>query len=176
MMQSSPSVVPPKTDTLQLIDIHLPSEPADWPPAYGWWLLLALCLGLFVVALRYQLKRRKFKQQRQEIVTMVDALEGQLKKGQGVTALADLNTLLKRIAIQYYPRQEVASLSGEAWLQFLDNSGEMQNFTKGDGKLLAFTPYKADMPRDRRLQGLMVAVRQWIDVTLAKQSKQRGGQ
>ena len=160
-------------EQLQLADIHLPTGVADWPPAYGWWVLLAVLIILFLLGLRYQLKRRQQKQQQKALLEHIDHWEKKLKQGQGVSALAGLNTLLKRIALQYYPRQQVAHLSGQQWLAFLDKSVGMTSFVKGDGKLLETLPYQADMARDKRLAGLMVAVRQWTKLTLKQSWRQK---
>jgi hypothetical protein len=65
-VQASQTQVPQTQQTLAIADIHLPAEVGLWPPAIGWWLLLALlialftavCLGSYHVGRRYQQKWR----------------------------------------------------------------------------------------------------------------------
>ncbi len=50
--------------------------------------------------------------------------------------------LLRRVALHRYAREEVASLSGEAWLAFLDGAlGPDAPFQDGPGRVLGVGPY-----------------------------------
>lgn len=167
MTQALPTASDNTFEQLQLADIHLPKAATDWPPAYGWWILLICCISVFIILLRYQIKRRKLKSQQKKIQTQLQQLEQQLKKDQNVKTLAKINTLLKRIALQCYPQQEVSSLSGQQWLTFLDDSGQSKHFTQGDGQLLAVAPYQAEIPKQHNLTGLMTAVHHWVDTMIA---------
>lgn len=101
----------PTSSTLPLADIHLQAAPSIWPLAWGWWLVLFLILIVLIaglIQLSNQLKKNKAKNQ---------AL-GQLSKQ---TSLAGINVILKRAALSYFNRDEVAGLTGQYWLLFLDN-------------------------------------------------------
>ena len=128
----------------QLHDIHLPDNPGIWPLAVGWWILLAL---LLLIALWVFLKRRKqlkLKKQRDVIFAKLDRLEKHLKEKPSNHVIAEINTLLRQLAVNYYPRARIASLTGAQWLQFLDQSGKTQDFTKGAGRILIDAPYQPD--------------------------------
>ena len=98
---------------LSLEPLDLPAEPGWWPlPPFAWLVIGgALSFLLIVVALvawRYVRNRVKRKALRQlELIA----------RNQDVSAL---DTLLRRLALTYYPRRDVAGLTGEAWLRWLD--------------------------------------------------------
>ena len=56
-----------------------------------------------------------------------------------------MSTLLRRVCITIHPRAEVASLTGEAWLQFLDKQSGTQAFTQGEGRCLIEAPYQQNV-------------------------------
>ena len=58
-----------------------------------------------------------------------------------VAALRSVPALLKRSALAAYPRQTVASLAGEEWLRFLDDSYGGSGFSEGPGRLLLQAAY-----------------------------------
>lgn len=98
----------------QLKDIHLPAEVSPWPLSLAWWLILlvAICLiAAGIYAYRHYQKRTRIKRQ---------ALKELMTLQQNNCDLTALHQLLKRVALSCFPRQEVASLQGAAWLQFLD--------------------------------------------------------
>ncbi|MDD1781423.1 DUF4381 domain-containing protein [Enterovibrio sp. ZSDZ35] len=101
----------PTSNTLPLADIHLQAAPGLWPLAWGWWALLA-ALALIIVAVVYALRLRtqKRKAQKEAIKQLCDT-----------KTLGDINALLKRAALTYFPRHDVAKLTGHMWLTFLDN-------------------------------------------------------
>ena len=99
--------------TLPLADIHLQAIPGIWPLAWGWWLCILLTIGaVFVVA-------RQLKQYRAAQQARKEALQ-QLKALRQTERLSDINDLLRQAALSYFPRQQVAALTGESWLVFLD--------------------------------------------------------
>ena len=130
--------------TLELRDIHLPEPISWWPPAPGWWLLLGLIL-LTVAAVflfrRYQKKQALKKQ----VLAEFEILFELYNKEKNTTALVQsLSVLLRRACISFYPRSEAASLTGESWLQFLDDTGAEKAFQTEQGKLIASAPYLSE--------------------------------
>ena len=45
-----------------------------------------------------------------------------------------ISTVLKRTALAAWPREQVAALTGAAWLAFLDRTGRTTAFTDGAGR------------------------------------------
>ncbi|WP_428356972.1 DUF4381 domain-containing protein [Methyloprofundus sp.] len=128
-----------QTTELPLRDIHLPQAISWWPPAIGWW-ILAVLIPL-VIYLCYRVYKH---------ITRKTALKSAknhlklLRENQSLSKqekLVALSSLMRRTAISLYPRTAVASLSGENWLNFLDNSIQNRGFNSDTGWLLTDALY-----------------------------------
>jgi len=148
----------------QLKDLHIPS-PIYWPLAPGWYILLFFLLLILgsVAYYGYHLwkKRKKIKQENpsQWIHHELSLIEDKLKKQDPSTLIA-CSTLLRRVALLQYPRSDVASLTGEAWLSFLDTSGNTLEFTQGSGRLLITAPYQSSWHEETPT--VFSLTKQWI--------------
>ncbi|WP_028021598.1 DUF4381 domain-containing protein [Enterovibrio calviensis] len=96
---------------LPLADIQLQSAPGLWPLAWGWWLLIAALLAAVLLAVFFLRRRTQRAQARNEALVELSQAE----------TLPTINALLKRAALSYFDRDQVASLTGNAWLTFLDS-------------------------------------------------------
>lgn len=97
----------------QLKDIHLAEPIGNWPPAYGWWLLIALGLALSVSLLLWVVKRLKRRKARKQALVILSQLD------ESQSWQLQLNQVLKRLVISYYPGTRAASLYGDDWVAFL---------------------------------------------------------
>ncbi|AWL12395.1 hypothetical protein HMF8227_01925 [Saliniradius amylolyticus] len=98
----------------ELRDIHLPEPVSFWPPAPGWWLLALLAFALLtfaVLAIRRWRRRRQAQRQAKALLAQID--------WQGDQWPRELNSLLKRAAMAYFPLNDVASLHSGQWREFL---------------------------------------------------------
>ncbi|MCL2919514.1 DUF4381 domain-containing protein [Shewanella litorisediminis] len=102
----------------QMKDIQLPPEVSAWPPAPWVWPVLAILLGLLALGFWRWLKYRAAKQALLKPRAEALALLAELSPTHPGFAL-DLSGLLKRVAMRYYPRAQIASLTGNAWAEFL---------------------------------------------------------
>jgi hypothetical protein len=110
------------TDPLdQLRDIHLP-DPVDWwPPAPGWWLLLLLAVIAIGLILRQLILRHRARAYRRAAALELEHIIQTWQRHQNdLLCLQQINKLLKRVALQAFPRTDVASLYGDDWARFLD--------------------------------------------------------
>ena len=94
------------------------------------------------------------------LLALLDELEETGKHESG--KLAQLSILLRRIALMHYPRQQVAGLTGDSWLHFLDSSGGGGGFANGPGRVLAEGPYMPELPGEYDPVGVTALVREWI--------------
>ncbi|MEJ2347295.1 MAG: DUF4381 domain-containing protein [Gammaproteobacteria bacterium] len=145
-----------KPDLSQLRDIHLPAPVSWWPPAPGWWGVLALLLLVGALAYVVYIRRRRNRWRR----TALSELDG-LRDAAPEQMLRGLSVLLRRVAVSRFPRRDVAALTGEAWLAFLDRSlGDGTAFQSGAGRVLISGPYTSDVQVDGA--SLLALCEHWI--------------
>ena len=140
--------------------LHPPAAVPWWPPAPGWWLLAGVLLVLVGVA--WWLRRRSAL--RRAALAELLALERTLEDDTRLTV--GVNNLLRRVALARFPRRQVAALSGEAWLQFLDAQAKISGFRSGPGRVLATGPYAPHCTLQRA--DLLVLARCWIRATCGR--------
>ena len=142
-----------------LHDVHLPAAVSWWPPAPGWWALAALLLVLCAAAW-WTLRRYRASAARRGALRELKQLQ-QSGDNADTQFAAALNRLLRRYALACFPREQVAGLSGEHWLAFLDHSGGLdQRFQRGPGRQLLNAPYRRQGQVDR--PALVELARLWI--------------
>lgn len=145
----------------QLRDYHLP-DPVDWwPPAPGWWVLTILIIAVLSALVHWLWKQHRgraaLRQARRELLQLRTE---HTRNADDAALLRGLSRLLRRFALARFPREQVAGLSGEAWLAFLDQYGVGDTFSKGPGRILLDAPYR----RDSQVNGTMLLdlVQAWI--------------
>ncbi|RLA25374.1 MAG: DUF4381 domain-containing protein [Gammaproteobacteria bacterium] len=129
---------------LPLRDIHIPEAISWWPPAIGWWVLAVLIpLVLYLSYKLYKHLTRKTALKSAKKYFQILRHDEQMPKREKLVALS---SLMRRTAMSLYPRTDVASLTGEDWLNFLDNSIPNRGFNSDTGWLLTDALYsqKAD--------------------------------
>ena len=156
----------PVADPLAALrDIHLPSTPAFWPPAPGWWLLalLVLALSVFIGVLIV----RRYRRQRplKELLAALERVETGTDPQVRLAAVQEMSMLLRRFALLQFGRRRVAGLQGDAWLAFLDQTGGSRvRFSEGPGRLIASAPYAP--AADIEVAPLREAIGTWAKETM----------
>ena len=147
-----------------LIGLHLHdiiSAPAAgfWPPAPGWWIL-----GIIILLLSYFIVRRLVRYLRQRhIQTRLMKELDTLSADRPDQIATNISVFLRRVVLMRYARNEVASLNGDDWLRFLDQTGGEGSFQNGIGKKLATLPYSpSQQMTDSDNQALIKLTRKWL--------------
>ncbi len=126
LMASQQAAPDPLTEAAlrSLKDIAIP-EPVSWmPQTWGWALLAILLLTAAVAAFLLWLRRYRANAYRREALELLDAIEQDLQSpATRDRAIRQLTEVLKRAALAGWGRKEVASLSGAAWVGFLEDHG-----------------------------------------------------
>ncbi|RUR13837.1 DUF4381 domain-containing protein [Legionella sp. km772] len=144
----------------QLKDIHLPTSVGIWPLAPGWYVLIIvffiLMAGLSFVAYRRYLNARAKKQ---ALVLLQSYVQQYEQDRNSQLASARISELLKRVALVYFPRQQVASIHGQEWINFLNATSKGLDFEAVKTMLLD-SPFKPNEQID--LKPLISQATLWI--------------
>ncbi len=160
-------------EQIPLRDLHLPEAISWWPLAPGWWVVIGIVLVGLGFLLRAWLRTRARGAARRYAMRQLDVLEQQFNEHRDPVAFgSDLSELLRRTMLAYAPRQDVAGLTGDAWLQWLDRDLAQPLFSNGPGRQILELPYRkpsielpvADMDR------LVAAVRHRVATPVGAQN------
>jgi hypothetical protein len=150
-----------------LHEIVLP-DPVSWmPQTIGWYVvfgIILLVIGWWGYSRLCRFRANRYRRLAlAELAVLEQDLRRPEKRGK---ALAEIPVLLKGTALSAFPRIDVASLSGDKWLAFLDQSMRGRGFTEGEGRLLTELAYApstkiSNLP-DGTISKLLQLVHLWI--------------
>ncbi len=152
----------------QLRDIQGLDTIPWWPIATGWWLLAVLVIALIfvLVSLVRNLLRYPAGSWRRYAWKELRMLKQQ---SSGMTAqqiASDLSELLRRIAVARLGREQAAGLSGERWLEWLQQHDPAGFEWTRHGRPLLSMPYAPTgicQERREQLLPLIDAAQAWTD-------------
>ena len=158
-------------DALPLRDLHLPETIGWWPLAPGWWVLIAMVVaGLAYLAWRWHRAWRFNAPRRCALRELARVEAAYLEHRDPVTLGKQLSELLRRAMLAYAPRADIAGLTGDAWLAWLDRGMPLPYFHTEGGKSLLSLPYRdpdGDFS-DIDIDALVSAVRTRLSVPLGE--------
>ena len=137
----------PQDPLAALHPLRVPGTIGWWPLAPGWWALIALLL-LLLCAIGYVIYRRyRANAYRRQAATQLQALHNKwLASGNSQSFLGDMNALLKSVALEVFPRKDVASRSGGDWVAFLNKTSPADEDKPVFGEDFAAAAYSAEPP------------------------------
>jgi len=156
---------------LPLRGLHLPEPVGWWPLAPGWWLLIAVLVVASALLIRTWLQRRaRSAARRRALRQLEESRSAYAHHGNPVTLGAEVSELLRRTMLAYAPRAEVAGLTGDAWLAWLDRDLDEPRFRDGPGRKLLELPYRnpETVAEDEDIDGMLAAVRQRLQTPVGR--------
>lgn len=146
---------------LPLRDIHLPDGVSWWPIAPGWWLILVLVImiAMIIWAIRMNKARQLLRKQALSELQQIELAFSQHQNNQQLAS--DCSALLRRVCISRFARPDVAGLTGEAWLQFLNQHNKAALFKDEIAIALLHAPYQKEF--DFYSQALLSTCRAWLE-------------
>ena len=148
----------------QLKDIHTPDAIGLWPPAIGWYLIAAFLIAALVLAGVILWRRWQQNAYRRAALRECDDIEWEITAGSDSRAAAiRIATLLKRTALSVFRRAEVAHLSGDAWILFLESKASEAHFSIASSQLLIEASFRKNPPDNQSdVTRLLYEARRWI--------------
>lgn len=138
-----------------------------FPLAPGWYILLLL-IGIAAYALWRYLKKKDDAQIKLVTASAQAVYDNYNSHKDKVRYLQEANILLRQVAIAKYGRSQIANLSGDAWINFL-NKASRKNFNKEQQQLLSEGAYSAQADGD--IKKLHKQITQWIEYQYRKGKK-----
>ena len=150
----------------QLRDIHLPGEVPFWPPAPGWWILLAVFLLGLVSLCIFEIRRRRSLKYR--ALRELEPLKGKKAGSRSALEVAiELCILIRRVMLNQADGGQYASMHGEAWGEHL--AAGPNGMPLDLARFIANAPYALNDPVDTtpdlsapETKALVNAAEQWI--------------
>lgn len=147
-----------------LKDIPAPPPVSYMPQTVGWWVLGGvIALGLLVLAFlkwRTWMRNRYRREAQAELAAIENAVVDPERRAD---ALASIPVLVKRTVLAWAPRQQVAPMTGDAWLRYLDGTYDQGGFVQGPGRTLNRLAYGDGVIGNDELASLMALLHRWID-------------
>ena len=136
-------------------EITLPAEPGLFPLAPGWYVMLALVGLMALIWAVRALVRWHRNRYRREAVAQVKAMS--------MAEAPFLGAIIKRVALAGFDREVVAGLTGEAWLEFMQQNYDGPPMQDETGLLLPAATYHSPGTLDKdQFEALKARVCLWI--------------
>ncbi len=146
---------------LDLSALHLPEAPSWLPLSWGWWASI-LTVVIVLIALTWVIRSKKKRMAPKK--TALRLLSPDLGQQTPSTAIE----LVRQAALCYYPREQVAHLTGPAWYEFLDSQVDTPLFKKNEStwQQALYQKQKVDNAQD-----LVADCYQWVNTALPPQKR-----
>ena len=109
-------------DLNELHDFYQPPPPSWVPQTIGWYVLFGLLCALALYFIAREVRRWLQHRYRRDALRELQSVP-----------VNQLSEVLKRTAMVTWPRSQVASLTGQKWIEFLAAYSKAREFNSGPG-------------------------------------------
>lgn len=141
-----------------LKDIHFPDITASWfPPALGWWLLLAIIICLWLgIKLWHILRIKSLK-----YISLREL--NNIEKNISPKAPLELSIILKRICLVKFKEDNIRDIYGKEWADYINNKGKDFIKNKQIAEDIALAPYKNNSSfSDDKIASMVDFCKDWV--------------
>jgi Domain of unknown function (DUF4381) len=143
----------PQDPLANLNPLREPAAIGWWPLAPGWWILLAVVLVAAAGLAWWLYRRQRQNRYRRLALRALQSIQSDFQQSGDVTAcVTAVNALLKNVALQAYPRNEVAQAHGQQWLDFLNSTARGNVSFDSAFAGAQYRPLATDLPAERFCQ------------------------
>ena len=143
----------------QLLDlmhaIVVPDPVSMTPQTDGWWVVLFWLVAVIALSAVKFVQYRRRNRYRREALVELDCVDFQSSD-----AASDIASIVKRTALVAYPRSDVASLFGAAWVEFLVDSASNDSQVERAAARIAAAPYKPGIDA----KDIIEPAKRWVKV------------
>lgn len=155
---------------LPLRDVHSAVAPDWWPPAPGWWVVLALVIVAIAMFAYRGCRRWRRERIRRRLRAELASVEP-LAQEDPAAFLSQLAVLLKRLVIHACDRPELAGVHGSAWravlLEVADEDPQLQAAADAVVREQYRPPDKQAVP----IPALTELARRWVERAAAESAR-----
>ena len=153
----------------QLRDIQVPDAPLTLPSPLLSGLLIVLIAAAIIaaVARRWWLNQKSAAPKisnafRQEALIELKSIPWD--ENHPAASLQAVNEVLKRVAITRYQRTDVSALTGDSWLDYLNDTGPKNRFDQPPLNALGHDCFNPDLQMKKaNYRKILATAKQWID-------------
>ncbi len=146
-------------------ELTIPDTTHWWPLAPGWTVLATILALLFLWRIFIMIKTYKANAYRRRALARLEQINSDYDQAHidPKNYLLQLRNILKATALIVYQRNEVASLNGQKWLEFLNTKTRKKVFSDDADFFMENELYKQHYePDKRRLKLFSKSVAQWL--------------
>jgi len=141
------------------VEVVPPESISWWPQTLGWKILGVVVCALLMYRACRALLHWWHNRYRREALARLQGLTSRSAEGLSVS---EVNRLLKLTALVPFAREQVASLSGPEWVEFLNSQCVAAPFNPEQSTLLAAGSYRSELLDPGRGRALLCACQTWV--------------
>lgn len=124
-----------------------------WPLAWGWWVLALLIIIAVAVLIHALVKYQRRQTPKRLALRYLHAPQ---------PTFSAVNQVAKRVALSYFPADQVASLQGERWHQFLITTYPKRGRDNFSQHLIPFTDQQYQSAHDDQVAKYQALITDWV--------------